>query len=98
MTSLANELLAVLTDKPQSRAVLAEKLNCRDRSLRRAVAELRENGFNIASNSDTKGYWIGTEKDKERVIKSLKSRGFKLLREAYDLERGVDLGQMEVSM
>lgn len=98
MTSLANELLAVLTDEPQTRAELTEKLNCRDRSLRHAVAELRENGFNIASNSETRGYWIGTDRDRERVIKELKSRANKLLKTAYELERGVDLGQMEVSM
>lgn len=98
MTSLANELLAVLTDKPQSRAVLAEKLNCRDRSLRHAVAELRENGFNIASNSETKGYWIGTDNDRRVVIRELRSRASKLLKMAYEMERGIDLGQMEVSM
>ena len=98
MTKLANELLGILTDEPQTRGELSERLSCSDRSLRRAVAELRKNGFNIASNCDTKGYWIGTDEDRKRVANSLKSRAFELLREAYDIERGVDLGQMEVSM
>ena len=98
LTDLAKDLRDTLTDEPQSRAQLMDQLHCSDRSLRRAVNELRKHGYNIASNSDTKGYWYGTEEDKERTIKDLRARAAELRQTAIALEHGPDLGQMEVRL
>lgn len=96
LSDLAKDLRDILTTEPQTRVELAEKLNCNDRAVRRAVHELRKNGYNIASKSDCKGYWYGNEEDKERTIKELRARAAELRQTALALEHGPDLGQMEV--
>jgi len=98
ISDLAKELRDTLTDEPQSRDMLRDTLHCTDRSLRRAVSELRRHGYNIASNSETKGYWYGNEEDKERTIRDLRARAAELRQTALALEHGPDLGQMEVEV
>ena len=98
LSDLAKDLRDTLTTEPQSRSELMDMLNCSDRSLRRAVNELRKNGYNVASNSDTKGYWYGDEEDKERTIKDLRARAAELRQTALALEHVPDIGQMEVSL
>jgi hypothetical protein len=107
MTSLSRRLLDVLTDEPQSKWELQEKLAERrgkimicpcERDVRRAIAELRSLGFNIASSSDQKGYWLGDEVARQRTINELRSRAMKLLKTADALEKGPDMGQLEVEV
>lgn len=98
ITLLAKQLSEVLTNKPQRRSELCDRLHCDDRSLRRAVNELRELGFNVASNSQRAGYWYGNEADKERTISEYTARGIKDLRIAEAIKRGPDLGQLEVEV
>lgn len=98
LSDLAKDLRDILTTEPQTRADLCDALSCGDRALRRAVNELRKHGYNIASNSDTRGYWYGDENDKERTIKDLRARAAELRQTAIALENGPDLGQMEVDL
>ena len=106
MTPLARRVWNLLTDEPQSRFDLQSKLAVwsekgiaicpSERDVRRAIAELRDLGYNVASSSDKKGYWRGTKADKERTIKELRSRASKLLQTAEALEEGPDLGQLQM--
>ena len=75
-----------------TRYQLRDMLHTSDRSIRAAVKELRDHGFNVVSVSDSssKGYWIGTEEDKRRTIAELKSRAYKMLATAAALEAGPD--------
>lgn len=98
LSDLAKDLRDTLKTEPQTRADLCDELSCSDRSLRRAVNELRKHGYNIASNSDTRGYWYGDENDKQRTIKDLRARAAELRQTAIALENGPDLGQMEVDL
>ena len=109
MTELAKRLYDELGDEPISKWDLQELLArpnknrtmmiCpSERDIRRAVAELRDAGFNVASSSDKKGYWLGDEVAKERTIKELRSRATKLLKTADALEKGPDMGQLEAKL
>lgn len=98
MSELAYMLLEILKGEPQGRGELCDKLHCGEREVRRAVKELREHGYNIASSSDKKGYWIGTEEDRQRTINELRSRARRLEQTAAALEKGVDIGQLEVAL
>ena len=98
MTLLSQELLRTLTDEPQSKDDLKDKLHISEREVRRCITELRDAGFNVASSSHGKGYWLGNESDKECTIKEYRSRAAKLIKTAEALEKGPDLGQMEVSL
>lgn len=98
MNGMAYRLLELLTDKPQSKGDLQDQLHCGERDVRRAVKELRENGYNIASNSERKGYWLGDEEDRLRTIRELRSRARKLEKTAAALEKGVDLGQIRMEV
>ena len=98
MREMAERLLEVLTNEPKSRDDIKELLSCSDRDVRRAVNELRLNGYNVASSSETKGYWLGNETDKNRTIAELKARAKALIDTADALAKGPDLGQVEVSL
>ena len=100
MSGLTDILLEVLTDERQSRDELRAaiwsryNLNVSDRSLRRAIAKLRENGYCIYASSHEKGYRIGTKADAERTAAELLSRAFKEIRAAYRL-KGIELDDQE---
>lgn len=108
MSPLARRVWNLLADEPQSRFDLQSKLAVwtekgiaicpSERDVRRAIAELRDLGYNVASSSDKKGYWRGTKADKERTIKELKSRAMKLLKTADALEKGPDIGQVNMEV
>lgn len=93
MTELAKRLWDELTDQPQTRAQLRDALGVRDRSLRRAVVELRKRGYNVATSSITGGYWRGNEKDKRVTIAEYRSRAYELLGTANAMECGPIEGQ-----
>lgn len=94
MRKTADRLLELISSKPKNKYLLAEMLNCSERDIREAVHELRNRGINIVSNSQNKGYWLGTEEDKEKTIRELRSRANSLLKTACALEKGEDIGQM----
>lgn len=109
LSPLARRLYSELTTEPMSKWELQEKLATYDdkhrvaiipseRDVRRAIRELRELGFNIASSSDHKGYWIGDETARQRTIKEYRSRAAALLKVADKLEKGPDIGQMEMEI
>lgn len=109
MNTLSIRLLRCLTDKPISKWDLQRMLAswdqkkkvayCPDeRAIRRAVTELRQNGYNIASSSDVEGYWLGSDEDKRRTVNELRSRAMKLLKTADALERGPLNDQMEMQL
>ena len=96
--NIEDELLFILTDTPKSRSELKDSLHCGDRDIRRAVSSLRKKGYNIASNSDTSGYWLGDEHDKTRTVAEYRSRAMELLKTAEAIEKGPDFGQVEASI
>ena len=93
---VALELSAELETYPQSKEYLSAKLNCSEREIRKAVAELRRMGYNVCSNSGRKGYWLGDEEDKKRTVKEYRARAYALLKTAQAIELGPDNGQMEM--
>lgn len=98
MTDLSKELLAELTSEPQSKWLLAEKLNADERSIRRAVKELRDNGYIVVSHSLNRGYKLGSEKDREGMIREYESRIASMSATVKALKEGRDLGQLEVDL
>lgn len=98
MTTLSEELLITLTKEPQSKWLLAEKLNTNERAVRRAIKELRDNGYVIVSNSTNRGYWLGTDKDRDRIVRELEARISSMSATVRALKQGRDLGQMEVEL
>lgn len=98
ITLLAKQLSEILKSDPQTREELCAQLNCDDRSLRRAAAELRNVGFNIASSSHSKGYWLGTKEEMEALANEYDERGWMCYQVAWNIRRGPDLGQMEVEL
>ena len=98
LSDLAKDLRDTLTIDHQSREELCEILSCSDRSLRRAVSELRELGINVASSSHDKGYWLGTNKEMEIIAREYDSRAIKDFKIADAIRKGPDKGQQEVSI
>ncbi|MBQ6501208.1 MAG: helix-turn-helix domain-containing protein [Mogibacterium sp.] len=98
MSDLALRLWDILSDKPTPRADLAEMLNVSDRMVRRAIAELRENGYNVACSSHKKGYWRGNDADRRHTIAELQSRNIKLMEVIKAMERGPIDGQEVMSI
>lgn len=96
MMDTADKLLMVLTDKPQSRALLARKLGCSDRALRRAVRELRKEGHTVCSDSEMGGYWLGTDEETKRLVKELEHRGLDLLETARKIKARQLDGQVRI--
>lgn len=99
---LAKQLSEILTTEHQSRKALCEKIHCKDRELRRAVTELRKVGFNVASSSscrgDDQGYWLGDKDEMQHVANMYFSMGYEDINTGLAIERGPDLGQMEVEV
>lgn len=98
MTTLSLQLLELLTDKPQKADEIVDMLSLSGSSeLRKLVHELRKNGYPVCSRKDNGGgYWLGNKAETERTLADLKSR-LKELSEVIDgMEKGVDIGQMEV--
>lgn len=111
LSPLARRVYSNLSTEPISRWELQELCATFDekhkvaimppeRDIRRAIAELRSLGFNIASSSDydNKGYWLGDETARQRTIKEYRKRAATLMKVADALEKGPDIGQMEMDL
>lgn len=98
MTTLSEELLQVLTNESQSKWLLAEKLNTNERTIRRCIKELRDNGYIIVSHSLNSGYRLGSEKDRDGMIREYESRIASMSATVKALKQGKDFGQMEVEL
>ena len=88
-------VLSKLGKKPQSRYDIANKCNINERTVRRAVEELRLEGYPICISSQGKGYWIGAGKEIESTARELESRAYKLLKVAKAM-RKVNVDQMSM--
>ena len=97
MTSTTYRVLNLLRTYPKSRLQLAHEARVSDRRLRDEIRTLRENGYMVCSNSQSGGYWLGTDRDIERTSKELMARGVALIRQARLLMPvGDDGDQMEI--
>lgn len=105
MTELARRLLAYLQENCQgaerahSRALLAAVVGCGDRALRRAIAELREEGYPIVGDPRTGGYYLAASRAEADVARAiLLSYIRSLCRQTRALERQFDLGQTRLPL
>lgn len=98
MTLLSQELLRALTNEPQSKEALKDRLHISEREVRRCVKELRDAGYAIASSSRCKGYWLANKIEKEYLIREYLSRIAAEQRTVEALREGPDLGQMEAEI
>lgn len=88
------ELLDILTDRPQKSYILERELGVSGVEIREAVRELRRKGYPICSG--TNGYWIGSKSEIEHTIAQLRSRGTDMLETANAMEAMQLNGQLEV--
>lgn len=99
LSPLARGVYSLLGNEPITKWELKEKLAApSERDVRDAIKELRELGFNIASSSGKKGYWLGDENARQRTIKEYRSRANSLNKTADALEKGPDIGQVEMEI
>lgn len=91
MTELAKRVWNMLDKEvPLDRQMIADMAGTDERSVRRAIKELRDNGFNVASSSHAGGYWKGNDQDRRRTVSELRARAYKELETARRLEQGPD--------
>lgn len=94
----AERLLMLLSDKPTTRLYLSLHLGITERKVERLIAELRDAGEPICSNSETRGYWLSTGADLTRTIKEMEHRALKLLDRTRKMkDRQLD-GQMKMEV
>lgn len=98
MTTLSEKLLEMLTDEYQSKWTLAQMLNTRERNVRRCVQELRRNGYIVVAHETNEGYKLGSEADRDGMIREYESRIASMAETVKALKQGKDLGQMEVEL
>lgn len=109
MNTLSVRLWEVLTDKPKDKWELQSELatwdekrkvaRCpQEREIRNAVTELRMAGFPVVSNSHMQGYWKGNREDVIRTIKEYRSRERAAHKIADAMEKGPDMGQLEMKL
>ena len=82
----------------QTSGELHDKLGYETRVIRDIITDLRNEGYNIASNSGSRGYWMGSAEDVKRTANEYRSRAYKLLKTADALEKGLDKGQIEMEI
>ena len=92
---MKQRLLETLTRTPQSRESLCRRLGCSDRTLRMLVTELRMDGEPVCSNSQTKGYWLGTQADRKHLAAEYRHRGAQMYHIANKLEAGARKEQIQ---
>lgn len=99
MSDIAKRLLEVLTDEPKRADEIMDVTGIANKAaLRVYVHELRLAGYPICSRTDNGGgYWLGTDKDKERTIANLQSRKMELIKVIKALENGPIEGQEVIS-
>lgn len=93
---LKERLAEMLTDRPQSRQVLATKLGVSDRRLRRLVQELRKEGVPVYSSSYEKGYRYGTDAEMQKYKAEVVHRIAELMKIVRALDRRQIPGQTEM--
>ena len=98
MTTLSERLWEVLTEEPQSKWTLADRLHTNEREIRRCITELRMFGYNVASSSRGKGYWKGSTVEMAALAREYDSRANECYKIATAIRQGPDIGQMEVSL
>ena len=98
MTELAERLLDELDNEPKSKWYLAQKLDTNERSIRRAIKELRDNGYVVISHSTNRGYRLGMEEDREGMIREYEARIASMSATVKALKQGRDLGQLEMEV
>lgn len=76
---------SMLTTKPQSRYALAGAIGISEREFRKAVRDLRNEGYLIIAEA-TGGYRLAAKAEAKHYIKSLYSRAYDLLRTAKTME------------
>jgi len=90
------KLAQILTDKPQSRQVLATKLGVSDRRLRRLIQELRKEGVPVYSSSYEKGYRLGTDAEMQKYKAECVHRIAELMKIVRAMDRRQIPGQTEM--
>lgn len=74
MSIYADDVLGMLMgrtiDNPISRGELASRTGYSDRTIRKAILELRENGFRVISSSYTTGYWLAQTPEEYRILRN----------------------------
>lgn len=98
LSKKARILLELLDEHPKDKDTLHTMLNVNVRTVRQYVDELRLRGIQVASNSHTKGYWLGSKEDIALTIADYRSRARKLYAIADALEKGEDIGQEEMDI
>lgn len=78
-----------------SREKLAYMLDIGDRRLRAEVAKARRMGYPICSNSEVKGYRLGSREDALRTIAELRARSKELTLTADAMEEAVRRDEKE---
>lgn len=91
-------LFSLLGSKPVTRMSLAVRMGVTEHAVERLIGQLRDDGYPICSNSETKGYWVSTGDDLTRTIKEMERRALSTLQRARRMkERQLD-GQLEVKL
>jgi transcription initiation factor IIE alpha subunit len=89
MSELAKRIWDLLDDEVKlNKDMIAALTNSDERTVRRAIKELRDNGYNVATDSHTGGYWKGNAEDRRRTVAELRARAYKELATARALEMG----------
>ena len=87
MTTIESQVWNRLSHKPISRNALRLRTGYSDRQIRKAVQNLRNNGYPVISNSDKNGYWIARSEDEiYMLVNELRSRASEMLKTARSLE------------
>lgn len=86
-------VLSMLTTYPQDRYTLAGAIGISERTVRAAIHDLRQEGHLILSESNGKGYRLGTRREATHFIKEHRKRAYDMLRTANLMESKLP-GQM----
>lgn len=101
MNASAVRVLDLLSDKPKSKYVLMLETGFTERAIRDMIRTLRENGYCVCSNSQTGGYWLGSEKDVDHTTREMMHRGIALIKQARVMRKAFDLSddrQIEIDI
>lgn len=87
-------VLSMLTTRPQDRFTLSRAIGIHERTFRQAVHDLRREGHLIISDSDGRGYRLGTRKEAAAVAREMRSRAYDMLKTAARMEGNLE-GQID---
>lgn len=95
--SMTEHLVSILRENRYgvSREALAYMLDIEDRRLRAEVSKARRMGYPICSNSEVKGYRLGSREDALRTIAELRARSEALTLTADAMEEAVRRDEKE---